>query len=265
VRNAAWAATVLFAVGLGYSIRPAPVVVTPVMPRDTAAQSLNTMRNSDRPMEQAQAPLPVAPPKNVATRSRVPVPTSGAAQNATRPEAATEKSVGDPAAAKLAAQSRRDSAATLSLVPRSAAQAPAGAPPALADRNATGSAATRLDSLVVSNPANPLVGRRESTLGGGRGGGRGLAPVARTAKVPVDTIALPEAMRRLGGTIRLVDGLVPLRLEAQGQQVRVIYPTSAGELVLQQQLVDGRVVFSLIAPRGFPPDSVARLRERIRE
>jgi hypothetical protein len=36
-------------------------------------------------------------------------------------------------------------------------------------------------------------------------------------------------------------------------------------LVLQQQLIDGRVVFQIIPPPGFPADSLARLQARVKE
>jgi hypothetical protein len=47
--------------------------------------------------------------------------------------------------------------------------------------------------------------------------------------------------------------------------VRVVYPTVQGELLLSQQLIDGRVVWALLAPPGFSADSLARLRARVRE
>jgi hypothetical protein len=78
-------------------------------------------------------------------------------------------------------------------------------------------------------------------------------------------ITLSDAIGRLGGTLRLIDGLVPIRLEFREPYVRVVYPAAQGELVLQQQLIDGRVVYQLIPPRGFPADSVARLRAKVRE
>jgi hypothetical protein len=80
-----------------------------------------------------------------------------------------------------------------------------------------------------------------------------------------EPITLSEAIRRLGGTLRLIDGLVPVRLEFREPYVRVVYPEARGELVLQQQLVDGRVLYQIIPPRGFPADSVARLRAKVKE
>ena len=50
-----------------------------------------------------------------------------------------------------------------------------------------------------------------------------------------------------------------------GAAVRVVYLTGFGELVLTQELENGRVRHTLIAPRGFPADSLQRLRARVRE
>ncbi len=80
-----------------------------------------------------------------------------------------------------------------------------------------------------------------------------------------DSISFPEALRRLNGSIRLIPGLVPLRLEAIGPFVVVVYPVPRGELRLMQQVVDGQLVHQLIGPRGFPADSLELLRARVRE
>jgi hypothetical protein len=124
-----------------------------------------------------------------------------------------------------------------------------GAAPA---RFAAGNLATRtLDESrrAEAPPANALMARQRLDSDGSAG-------------VP---ITLSEAIGRLGGTLRLIDGLVPLRLELREPYVRVVYPAAQGDLVLQQQLIDGRVVFQIIPPRGFPADSLTRLRARVKE
>jgi hypothetical protein len=82
---------------------------------------------------------------------------------------------------------------------------------------------------------------------------------------PPEVLTFPEALRRLGGSIRLIPGLIPIRLEAQGTEVRVVYPTGQGELLLRQELVNGQLVFRLSGPPGFAADSLERLRARVRE
>jgi len=78
-------------------------------------------------------------------------------------------------------------------------------------------------------------------------------------------ITFPDAIRKLGGTLRLIDGLIPERLEAVGETIRVVYPTGFGDLVLSQRLENGTLRYTLIVPRDFPADSVEKLRARIRE
>ena len=72
-------------------------------------------------------------------------------------------------------------------------------------------------------------------------------------------------MKRLNGSLRLIEGLVPVRLEVLGPDVRVVYPLTKGELLLSQRLENGKIVFRLEAPLGFPVDSLERLRARVRE
>ena len=76
---------------------------------------------------------------------------------------------------------------------------------------------------------------------------------------------LPEAIRVLGGSLRLIDGMIPDRLEILGRTVRVVYRTGFGELLLSQELLDGTLRDTLIAPLGFPADSLERLRRRVRD
>jgi hypothetical protein len=75
-------------------------------------------------------------------------------------------------------------------------------------------------------------------------------------------IAFPEAVARLGGILRLVEGLVPDRLEASTTTVRVVYPLATGELVLEQRRQGDSIVVALRGPLS--ADSLAVLRGRIR-
>lgn len=124
---------------------------------------------------------------------------------------------------------------------------PAPPPPAPVEQNASGGAAAR--------DARELSARTEAPPA--------LAQVKLAS--PVEVLTFPEALRRLDGSIRLIPGLIPSRLEAQGSEVRVVYPTAQGELILHQELVNGRLVFRLSGPPGFPADSLERLRARVRE
>lgn len=73
-------------------------------------------------------------------------------------------------------------------------------------------------------------------------------------------IGLPEAAAFLGGRLRLIEGMVPERLERAGDRIRVVYP---GAVVLEQWPEGDSVATRVLAP-GLRPDSVAKLRGRIR-
>lgn len=75
-------------------------------------------------------------------------------------------------------------------------------------------------------------------------------------------IAFVDAVARMGGTLRLVDGLVPDRLEASTATVRVIYPLLNGELVLEQRRIGDSISVALRGP--ISADSLAVLRRRVR-
>ena len=117
--------------------------------------------------------------------------------------------------------------------------APKAAPPAqplnLRAQGAFKSSVSRLDELVVAGASPPV------------------------------EITFPEALKRLNGSLRLIEGLVPLRLEALGADVRVVYPLRSGELVLAERLENGKLTYRLVAPAGFPGDSLEKLRLRVRD
>jgi hypothetical protein len=91
-----------------------------------------------------------------------------------------------------------------------------------------------------------------------------LSAAPKREATPVE-ITFSAARRRLGDSLRLIEGLVPVRLEVIGAEVRVVYSLASGELALEQWLVDGRISYRLVAPTDFPPDSLRRLRARVRE
>ncbi len=232
VRDLAWAASVVLAVGLGYAARGAPIApvtsVVPIAPPKEIAADVQTNVKVDQPVTKARKASPPAAPAT---------PTVQAASGSVGALAgdATDRRV--DVLAQKATIDTGAAARTVALDPNAASRANRGAAP----------------------PSVQMLAGR----GGGRGGGRGLNAAAReTATLPIDTISLPDAMRRLGGSIRLIDGLVPERLESQGPYVRVVYD---GPLVLRQQLVDGKIVFDMLGPPGVAADLLARLRARVKE
>ena len=82
--------------------------------------------------------------------------------------------------------------------------------------------------------------------------------------VAAQAIDFPAALRILGGTIKLIDGMVPQRVDAAGGEVMVVYRVAQGELLLVQRRVADSLSWRLAAPAGFPADSLAVLRGRVR-
>jgi hypothetical protein len=134
-----------------------------------------------------------------------------------------------------------------------------------ADREVAGNIAAPQAAQEMVTPSAPAVGgvqpaakAAESKLALRRElGASGPAPVFAE-------VSFAQAVERLGGGLRLVEGLVPLRLEAAGDVVRVIYAAADGELVLEQRRAEDEILTSLRGPASVGPDSLARLRSRIR-
>lgn len=242
----AWAATMVLAAGLGYSVRGGPVELAPATLRDSGAE-----------FRAAEPPLPTAAPVTATPPAPEPV-------NRSRDQSAAPKL---QAAAPPPADGRREKTAVRNAAPAEekaeqlvarvdpAAQPPA--PPVAQPPSRPAAPAStlgrvgrlRLEELVVTGTAAPTA----------------LADRAAAGFAGAQPATLPEAMRVLGGSLRLIDGMIPERLEILGNMVRVVYRTGFGELLLSQELQDGKVRFTLIPPRGFPADSLERLRERVRE
>jgi hypothetical protein len=111
----------------------------------------------------------------------------------------------------------------------------------------------RLEEVVVTGPESR---RAVSAL---------RSPIVlRTPPPAFEAVDFPEAIRRLGGRIRLVDGLVPTRLEALGDTVRVGYRLGRGrDIWLRQFRVGDTVAYTLLGPPDFPADSLANLTSRV--
>jgi putative zinc finger protein len=254
VRDVAWAATVLLAAGLGYASRG----VRSAAP----ASQFGAVR---------ETPLPASPPPGISAPS--PAETGAAHQ----PAAAQSAPLGPTGTRRERPAARQDAAPELQEEKKALADKPdsvsrgkaAGvAPDEQAASNAAAAPPTPQSAGGVAG--NLLRGaRRFDTTSQPRldelvvtGVNEG-AVKARPA-VPA-TITFPEAIARLGGTIRLIEGMVPARVEALGPRVRVIYPAEGGELVLEQWRSDGGVRWKLSAPAGFAADSLDRLTARVRE
>lgn len=195
-RTIAWAASVLCAVGLGYSLRSATRDTTEMAGALPAGQAMMAER----------------------------------ADKAVTP--GTAATAASPAAAPATARDERPAPAEM------ASAGKAAAPPAPAP---TQPAAPAMDA-VAPPTAGGSVGLSQSELE--PRSARNLAAPRRTAS---RSLSMEEAVRTLAGSIRLVDGLEPVRVlaipgsivangEAGQETIRVVYEDPPGrELWLDQQ------------------------------
>jgi hypothetical protein len=245
VRGLAWAASLAAAVGLGW-----------------------VGRGWQRPEARIQSDQVVAPvpaPAVVPLAAPAPAP-------APSPARSSENAPGRPRADNLARAKTAPRRAPAPVVAQRELKAEVDSRDAItpAPQPRVDSGALRREAQVAAAAPAPAAGAAASSVSaplevmGRKVSGFRLGELVKSA-APPEAIGLPDAVRRLGGSLRLIEGMVPLRLEAQGQTVRVVYATAQGELVLSQRLVDGRVEVSLLAPPGFSPDSLARLRSKVRE
>ena len=135
----------------------------------------------------------------------------------------------------------------------------------LADGQAAGNIAVRPPTQEMVTPAAPAVGGVEPPAMAAESKLALRRELSAARPVPVFAeVSFAQAVERLGGGLRLVEGLVPLRLEAAGDVVRVIYAAADGALVLEQRRSGDEILTSLHGPASVGPDSLARLRSRIR-
>jgi len=239
-RQLAWAASVMLAATLGYRakdsgipaspgqvVAPPPAEAAPAAPAaPTTARvdsSAGELRSERGTTRQAAAPLPEAPAA------------TGTGNLARSPIADAE------AATRRLEDRAREVAKSILAVPPAPQALGAAAPP-------TDARARRMqDQRALAAAPAPALGLAER------------ADAASEVFTPID---FPEAVARLGGSLRMVDGLVPDRLEASAVTVRVIYPLHAGELILEQRRVGDSIRVSLRGPLS--ADSLAVLLGRVR-
>lgn len=236
----AWAATVVLAAGLGYAARGGPLepATAPAPTRDSGVEF--------RAEEPAASPAPPAREAVGQSRDQALAPKLGAAPPPPADARRGKAAVANAAPAEEKAELR---AAVVDTAP------PPPAPP-VAQPQSRPAAPTSAVGRVGALRQEDLRLREVAPAG---------ALADRAAFAVAQPATLPEAIRVLGGSLRLIDGMIPERLEILGNTVRVVYRTGFGDLLLAQELQDGTVRFNLIAPRGFPADSLERLRARVRE
>ncbi|MES2304741.1 MAG: hypothetical protein V4558_04510 [Gemmatimonadota bacterium] len=252
VTPVAWAASLVLAVALGYAARrSAPLLPLPAPESANALAGANNTAVAQQPAERSKENVLPPPP---VMRSNEP-----AAKSAASPQATEDRNLlNGKASANVAedARIRAEASATIPApAPVAAAAPPVGGSASGAVREALSGIASRR-----SDGERQFLARDKATS-------KQLIDGALVDSSPfrADTIQLPDAMRLLGGRIRLIDGAVPRRLEAHGTEVRVIYSVATGELILSEQLLDGVITWRLTGPRDFNADSLAKLRKLVRE
>ncbi|MGH7561519.1 MAG: anti-sigma factor family protein [Gemmatimonadales bacterium] len=248
-RRLAYAASLLGAVGLGYAARGGN--------RPDELESFRGFDRADRPAATANAPVtppaePDRPARADSSRAR-----SGSAARAS--DRAATPATREEARSNLAERETRERspAAEPRVVTAAAAPAPAPLKDSTRPAEPRNLAAATLQRR-YEPAAKPFAFERSASAV--------ADAVGKAAGASYRRIEFEEAMRLLGGRIRLVEGLVPDRLEALGDTVRVAYGTGlgGGTLYLQQFRAGDGVAYVLIPPPGFPAESLARLTARIR-
>ncbi len=205
----------------------------------------------------SEAPTPAKGTPSLARPDR-PLPRSTEAPRTTPPTAAPALAQRDAKAATgtvADALIRADAPVATTGSVAAAAEPRAAAP---RPRRTIAEPALKLDEMVASSPKPaPLTARSEA-----------LGKAARNLATPLGeasaAVSAEIAIKTLGGSIRLVDGLAPERYELDGIVVRVIYRTAWGPLALEQWRAGNVLAHRLLAAPGTPDDSVAAWKERIR-
>lgn len=227
-RNLAWAASLLLAVGLGYASRG---MINPSLPTPAAPATTEAVTSTAPTEVVAPAPAPVVDNALPTT-----APTSAANARGTRSDAQPSPAVAAPPPARP----------TIAAEPEAVVRQQ---PLNLAERREALADDARLAAPAARSA--PAAGRATA-----------FESQAKALEAPRD-VDLSTAVQLLGGSIKLVDGLVPARLEALADEVRVIYPVSGGDLQLIQRRTADSLTWRLAAPAGFPADSLAQLRARV--
>lgn len=246
------AASLAVAAGLGYGARdliPPPgetVAPAPIVTALPAGKATADAVGAREPVAREAPPVLTAPSSSarpVTEPTPVPVPDEAVAGTAERDRAAPKREAEAFAAVGRTADVARPMAPEASGV---------AAPVARGVTTAQGGLAERLEASRAQNPmaSNALVPRDAGQ------------PSAKMTAIPV-VIEFAEAIAILGGRLLLVEGLVPTRLERVGDEVRVVYPNTTGNLVLSQQRDGEELRWRLTAPPSFPADSLEALRRRV--
>lgn len=259
LRRLAWAASVVAAAGLGYAGRGR---VTP--PRATLAveppTAIAAVDAGSRDGPAASADAAAARADEAAGQPSAPAGTPEGEARSTPTEPKVEQAlaradVSPPSEIDTAVQQNRQKLATMQEALRGRLEQPN--PPVPAGLTARIAPRDTLDRLAAKALAD--VGRPQAPAPA-----RSALREESVTAAPWEAVGYEEGIRTLGGQLRLLDGLVPERLERAGARVRVVYLLDSLELRLEQWRVGDSVTVRLLAIPPLGQDSLARLRARIR-
>jgi hypothetical protein len=257
-RNLAWAASLMLAVGLGYAGRDTINGVLGLPAREVGADlTAPTMRA-----------IPAAPP--AAPSEAVPEQRRGV-------EPRTDPAVANPQGRQASPVARNGQTETVPPAQEVARDqvAPPPAPVVVGAASGAGAEAARQTTRIATEQESAVGERRErlarssppaaqNALAPARSAGSLEMADAAKALIVTREVDLPGALRLLGGSIKLIDGMVPLRLDAAGDEVIVVYQVIWGDVLLSQRRVGERIEWRLTGPAGYPADSLAVLRARVK-
>lgn len=271
---AAWAASLVGALALGYAVRGA----APAKPDATPTALASADREQNEPTLGDSAPAPIL-------------------KDEFRPSTRSTQATARPASPEGAGRAKPRQAAEVPAAPvaaNSTAPAPSAKGEALAAGEITTTAGAEADRSLAKTAAPAPVDeeRKESAkpaeLRAGLRADRRLRAAepssggAAASKLNEDLIRLDRpappnpadqrtrtvsavtAIRALGGSLRLIDGLTPSRFEQIGEVIRVVYRTEYGVVALEQWRVGELLTHELVTPTGTPQDSIVAWERRVR-
>lgn len=199
-----------------------------------------------------------------------------ATQSAEDTAGTSEPRTGGPIPSPAGQTGRAEQRRAVQAVPERKAErgeaAPAPAPP---ERVSAPFPSSKTTIAPVVPPRDTLISEIGEAIRGGLRSSRtadARNPVAAAPSVRNDLevrqeterVSLEDAIRRLGGHLRLIQGIVPARAEIRDGSVRLVYAVGPWTVFLDQRLAGDSLHVELLAPPGMPNDSVASLRARIR-
>lgn len=265
-RQVAWAASLVLAVGLGYTARGG--IDGPVLPgSDTSGLEAVAGQGGERPANpvspETESAVPQGQSSGDGPQQVVPTPSAGERRQAGSPQqeagGGRERIDAEPEAAdsrgravpSLAIESNAFEDASITTGASSSEVGARGAP--------TRDQVARRAGLQAPAPAAAADAVREFS---GRAVGARLA-AAKAGDVAA-AVTSEEGVGVPVGPLWVIGGMEPSTTELSGEEIRLRYLHPLGEVVLVQWRVGGGMGYHLEAPAGFPADTLMALTRRVR-